>query len=232
MGYMAYYLMPILLAYATQNPAAVVLAGIIWLCRDFLPDPAVWLRTMGRIRKLKTDIDLNPSNLAACRDLARIYLERKRPKKAIALLEQTRERMARSPRHPLGTRDDAELLFYLGLARFRSGDAEGALAPLVEAVAIAPDIGRGEPYMVAADALARLGRWEHAESSLECFLEHNQSSVEVYVKLARVRSKRNDATGTKAAIREAKTTWRVLPGFKQREQFRWFLAAFVAAIWV
>jgi tetratricopeptide (TPR) repeat protein len=232
MGYYAYYLLPILLAYATAHPGAALLAGVIWLGRGYLPDPAVWLRTMGRIRKLQTDLALNPANLSAARDLARLYLERKRPKKAIALIESTRARMASSSRHPLGSRDDAELLFHLGLARFRAGDAEGALAPLIDAVAIAPEVGRGEPYLVASDALARLGRWEEAEDALERFLGQNQSSVEVYVKLARVRSKRKDAEGTSRALSEAKTTWRVLPGFMQRRQFRWFLEAVVAPLWL
>lgn len=232
MGYLAWYLLPILLGYATQHPGAALLAGVIWLCRGYLPDPAVWLRTMGRMRRLKTDLDLNPHNLAAARDLARLYLERKRPRKAVGLIEATRARMAQSARHPLGSRDDAELLFHLGLARFRTGDSSGALEPLIEAVGIAPDIGRGEPYMVAADALARLGRWEEAEDAIERFIGQNQSSVEAYVKLARARSQRKDADGTTRALHEAKSTWRVLPGFMQRRQFRWFLEAVVAPIWL
>lgn len=232
MGYFAYYLLPIGLAFATQHPGAALLVGVIWLCRGYLPDPAVWLRTMGRIRRLNTDLDLNPDNLVAARDLARVYLERMRPKKAVKLIEATRERMAKSPRKSLGSRDDAELLFHLGVARHRSGDAEGALAPLIEAVAIAPDVGRGEPYMVAADALAKLGRWEEAEDSLDRYLGQNQSSVEAYVKLARIRSRRKDSQGTSEALREARSTWRVLPGFMQRRQFRWFLEAIVAPIWL
>src|SRR3954452_12260633 len=94
MGYWSYYLISIMLAYATHNPAAAVLALVFWLCRGFLPDPVVWLRTMGQISKLKAQIDLNPSNMVATRDLARLYVERKRPKRAIALIEQTRQRMA------------------------------------------------------------------------------------------------------------------------------------------
>lgn len=230
MGYYAYYLMPMLLAYATRHPAAALMAVVFWLGRGYLPDPAVWLRTMGRIRKLRTALDLNPDNLVAARDLARLYLERKRPKKAAAVIEAARARMGRSSR--LGTRDDAELLFHLGLARLRSGNAEGALSPLIEAVSIAPEVGRGEPYMAAADALVRLGRWEEAEDALERFLGQNQSSVEAYVKLARVRSKRNDSEGTTHALREAKTTWRVLPAFMQRHQLGWFVLALIGSLWL
>ena len=86
MGYWSYYVLSILLAYALQNPAAAVLALVFWLCRGFLPDPVVWLRTMGRMSRLRAEIQLNPSNMVATRDLARLYLERKRPKKAIELI--------------------------------------------------------------------------------------------------------------------------------------------------
>src|SRR3954453_24097583 len=134
-----------MLAYALQNPAAAALALVFWLCRGFLPDPVVWLRTMGRMSKLRADIQLNPSNMVATRDLARLYLERKRPKKAIELIEKTRQRIAESTRHPQGSVADAELLVQLVIARMQSGEPEAALEPLVAAIAIAPDVGRGDP---------------------------------------------------------------------------------------
>jgi tetratricopeptide (TPR) repeat protein len=195
MGYWTYYLISIALAYSLKNPAAAALALVFWLCRGFIPDPVVWLRTWGRMSKLKADIELNPSNMVATRDLARLYLERRRPSKAVELIEKTRQRMAQSTRHPQGSLDDAELLFQLGIARLRAGKTEAALEPLVAAVAIAPEVGRGDPYLVASDALMKLGRWEEAEDSLDRYISHNQSSVEAYVKLARVRSKQKDDAG-------------------------------------
>lgn len=232
MGYWSYYLVAVMLAYATQNPAAFALAGVFWLCRGFLPDPVVWLRTRGRISRLKSEIAINPSNMLATRDLARLYLERKRPSKAIALIEQTRQRMAESTRHPQGSLDDAELLFQLGLARLRSGQPEAALEPLVAALAIAPEVGRGDPYLVAAEALMKLGRWEEAEDSLERFLAKNQSSVKAYVKLARVRAKQKNEEGSKEAVTQAKHTWGVLPAFKRRREWPWWVAALVSPFWL
>jgi len=232
MGYWSYYLLSIMLAYATQNPGAALLAVGFWLCRGFLPDPIVWLRTMGQIKKLRADITLNPANLAACRDLARIYLERKRPKQAIEIIEKTRERMAESTRHPQGSRDDAELLYGLGVAKLRAGDPKGALDPIVGAIAIDPDVGRGDPYLAASEALSKLGRWEEAEDSLDRFIEYNQSSVAAYVKLARVRKRRKDEDGARAAITEAKQTWSVLPSFKRRHEWHWYLAALTSSLWM
>lgn len=232
MGYWSYYVLSIMLAYALENPAAAVLALGFWLCRGFLPDPVVWLRTMGRMSKLRADIQLNPSNMLATRDLARLYLERKRPKKAIELIEKTRQRMAESTRHPQGSLDDAELLLQLGLARMQSGDPEAALEPLVAAIAIAPDVGRGDPYMLASDALAKLGRWEEAEDSLDCFVAKNQSTVQAYVKLARVRAKRKDDAGSREAIAAAKQTWSVLPSFIRRREWPWYIAALASPFWL
>jgi tetratricopeptide (TPR) repeat protein len=232
MGYWSYYLLSFMLAYATQNPLAALLALGFWMGRGFLPDPVVWLRTMGKIRKLRGQIAVNPANLMACRDLARLYLERKRPKKAVAILEQTRERMATSTRHPQGSYDDAELLLWLGVAKLRSGEAAAALDPLVAAVAIAPDVGRGEPYMAAADALAKLGRWEEAEDALERFIAQNSSTIRAYVKLARARAKQKDAEGTKSALAEARSTWGALPGFARRHEWHWYLAALTAPLWL
>ncbi len=232
MGYWSYYALAFLLAYATQNPAAFVLALGFWLCRGFLPDPVVLLRTWGRMSKLKGEIAINPSNMLATRDLARLYLEHKRPRKAIELIEQTRQRMAQSTRHPQGSLDDAELLFQLGIARMKCGEPEAALEPLVAAVAIAPEVGRGDPYLVASDALMKLGRWEEAEDSLDRFISQNQSSVEAYVKLARARSKQKNDAGSQEAIVQAKQTWAVLPGFKRRHEWPWWLAALVSPFWL
>lgn len=232
MGYWTWYAFSIFLAYATQHPAVALVAVVFYFARPWLPDPVVWVRTMGRMSRLKTDIELNPSNMVATRDLARLYLERMRPRKAIELIEKTRQRMAESTRHPQGSRDDAELLFYLGLARYKSGKPAEALEPIVAAVGIAPDVGRGDPYMIAANALSDLGRWEEAEDSLDRFLDQNQSSVEVWVKLARARAKQKNAEGAREAIAQAKQTWSVLPGFLRRRQWRWWLAALFAPIWI
>ncbi|HEY8075575.1 MAG TPA: tetratricopeptide repeat protein [Labilithrix sp.] len=232
MGYWTYYLLAFVLAYALKYPWAAALAVVFWLCRGFLPDPVVWLRTMGRISRLRGEIELNPANMVATRDLARLYLERRRPRRAMELIEHTRQRMAESTRHPQGSRDDAELLFHLGLARFRAGEYERALEPIVGAVAIAPDVGRGDPYMIAADALVKLGKWEEAEDSLERYLEYNQSSIEVYVKLARVRRRRKNDAGVKEALGQAKQTWSVLPSFIRRRQWKWYLAALTAPVWL
>jgi tetratricopeptide (TPR) repeat protein len=232
MGYWTYYLLTFALAYATRYPALAVLVIVFYAARPYLPDPVVWIRTWGRIRALESEIELNPSNMIATRDLARLHLERRRPKKAIVLLEKTRQRMAESTRHPQGSLDDAEILFTLGDARIRAGDIAGALEPLVGAVAIAPEIGRGEPYLLASRALMKLERWEEAEDAVDRYIGHNRSSLEAYVRLAQVRLKRKDEKGSKEALAEARATWNVLPAFKRRHEWKWWLLALTAPVWM
>ena len=69
MGYWTYYLACIALAAALQYPWLAGLAIVFFVFRRFIPDPFVWLRTMGRIRALRTQIDANPANVTARRDL-------------------------------------------------------------------------------------------------------------------------------------------------------------------
>lgn len=222
MGYWTYYLAFLVLAYVTQYPWLLVGIVVFFVARRFVPDPFVILRTFGRIRKLKQQIQMNPSNVTARRDLAEIYLARLRPRAALKLLDGARERFP----------DDAELLYLTGLARLRAGDAAGALEPIVKAVAIEPRVSFGEPFLVAGDALAKLGRYEEAEDSLERYVEANSSSVQGFTKLAFVRKRRQDQDGARRALREALDTWSAVPGYKKRKELGWWLRAQLARVWI
>jgi tetratricopeptide (TPR) repeat protein len=222
MGYLTYYLAWMALAYATRHPVLLVGAVLFFVFRSWLPDPVVWLRTMGRIRSLTAQIEANPANVTARRDLARMYLERLRPKKALALLDQARER------HP----DDAELLYLTGVARLRSGDAEGALSPLVRAVEIDSRILFGEPYLVAGDALTKLGRHEEAADAFDRYVSTNSSSVQGYLKLARARSNAGDAEGARRALKESLDTFSQVPGYKKRRELGWWMRAQMARLFL
>lgn len=215
MGYGFYYLAFFLLSFALQRPWLMAGVLVILLLRRVLPDPVVLFKTVGRIGSLERQIAANPANVTARRDLATLWLERLRPRRALALLDEARRR---SPR-------DAELLYLTGLARLRSGDPEGALAPLVEAVEIDPRIRFGEPYLAAAQALSAIGRFEEAEDALERYLRVNSSSVQGFVRLSEVRRRRGDAAGAREALREALATWSQVPGFRKRAELSWWLRA-------
>ncbi len=220
MGYWTYYLALTFLSYAMHQPWLLVGVVVFFVLRPFVPDPWVLVTTWGRIRRLDGQIAANPANITARRDLALIWLERMRPKRALSLLDEAR---ARDPR-------DAELLYLTGLARLRSGDAEGALAPLVEAVEVDPRVRFGEPYLVAAEALTALGKLEEAEDALDRYTSVSSSSLQGWVRLADVRKRRGNKEGAEEAIREALSTWKQVPSYRRRGEFGWWLKAWWAKL--
>ena len=214
-AYWLYYLGIFAAYWLVDHPAVLVGLGVMILLRRWIPDPWVLLRTFGRIRKLKEQIAANPANVTARRDLARIYLERLRPRAALRLVDQARER----------DRDSAELLFLRGLALHRVGEHEEALGPLVEAVEVDPRVGFGEAFKVAGDALSALSRHEQAIDAYDRFLEKNSSSIEGHVKVALAHQRVGEEREAEEAIREALGTWSAIPGYAKRRQLGWMARA-------
>lgn len=215
MAYGWYYLAMIFLSYALHRPW--LMAGIVlfFLMRPFLPDPVVLWRSWGQIQSLNAQIEANPANVKARRELAMVWLERLRPGRALELLDEARQRFP----------EDAELLYLTGLARLRCGDAEGALDPLVKAVEVDPKLRLGDPYFAAAEALMSLGRMEEAEDALERYIDANSSSIQGYILLADVREKLGRKDDANTAIAEALDTWKKLPAFRKKGQWSWWLRA-------
>jgi tetratricopeptide (TPR) repeat protein len=170
---------------------------------------------MGRISRLSREIDSNPSNVTARRDLAVLYLERLRPGRAAKLLEEARERFP----------NDAELLFLNGLAYRKMGEPERALDPLVRAVEIDPRLRFGEPYLVAGDALSDLGRNAEAVDAYERYVSACSSSVEGHVKLSRALRRAGEDKPARDALDSAFDTFRQIPGYKRRRELGWYLRA-------
>lgn len=210
-GYLTYYLAIAALSYVAQYPPLLIGIAVVFLLHRFLPDPWVWLRTSGHVGRLKNQIAQNASNVTARRDLAMIHLERRRPKRAVTLLEEANNKSGQS----------AELLYLLGLALHRSGRSEEALPKLVRAVELDPKVRFGEPYLAAGDALFRLARFEEALDSYERFTEMNTSSIQGLVKLARAQAKLKDTQGAEATLANARATFRLLPSYKKRAEF-WY----------
>jgi tetratricopeptide (TPR) repeat protein len=218
-GWASYYLIwmvaPLVIAAVSAYPAIALVAVAGLVLRRWLPDPYVYLRHSRRMRSLAVDVGANPANVTARRDLARLWLLRRRPRRALPLVKQALERDPES----------VELRYLHGVCLLLAGDHEPAIAELVEVVQRDPRYLYGEPYLRAADALARARRWEDAEEALEHLLKVNGSSVEGYVKLARVRRKLGNASGAAQAQREAKSVYAQLPRFQRRRQLAWYLRA-------
>ncbi len=214
-GYFSYYIAMIAITYLVQYPPLLVGVVVLFLLRRWIPDPFVFFRTFGRISSLRRQIEANPSNVTARRDLALIYLDRLRPGAAHGLLEDARKRFP----------DDPELLFLSGLAAYRKGDHEAALAPLVKSVELDPRLRFGEPYLLAGDALMALGRTEEAIDAYDRYLSKSSSSIEGLVKKARAHAKAGEADAQKKDLQEALKTWGQIPGFQRRRQLGWWVRA-------
>jgi tetratricopeptide (TPR) repeat protein len=220
MGYFSYYLAWIALTFVVQYPPLLVGLLVFFVARRWLPDPVVLFRTMGRIQALRRQIDANPANVTARRDLAMVYVERLRPGRALELLGEAQRRFP----------DDAELLYLTGLAHWKRRDAEKALAPLVRSVQIDPRVRFGEAYLVAGDALRKLGRAEEAIDAYERFVSGNTSSIEGHVKLALAHRAAGDRKSAKDALDEAFRTWSQVPGYRRRKELGWYLYAWICTI--
>jgi tetratricopeptide (TPR) repeat protein len=214
--YWLYYLLTFAFAYASRYPYAAGIAVLFYLGRDFLPDPVVWLRTGGKIRNLRATLAANPANSTARRDLAVLYLERLRPRTALAVLDAP------------GADDDPELLYLRGVACVRSRRYEDAIAPLVRGVSLNEKLRYGEPYRVAGEALYAIGKFEEAEDAWLRYIHHNSSSVEAWVRLAQARKAQSLPRETRDALDEAVATFRALPWFARRKALGWWARAIVA----
>ncbi len=213
--YWTYYLAIIAVSVLLQYPALLVGVIVLFLARRFLPDPVVLVKTFGRISALRRQIDANPANVTARRDLATVYLQRLRPGRALELLDEARKRFP----------DDPELLYLSGVALHKLRRYEDALDPLVKAVASDPRMRFGEPFLFAGDCLRALGRAEEAIDAYERFCEKNSSSIEGHVKLALAHRAAKDGAAFGRALDEAFDTWRQVPGFQRRKQLGWWLRA-------
>jgi tetratricopeptide (TPR) repeat protein len=214
-GYFYYMIAMMVIGLVSQNPWLLIPIGLLFLARRWIPDPWVYVRTFGRISTLNRQIEANPSNVTARRDLAVIYLDRMRPGRAAELIADARKRFP----------DDAELLYLAGLAAYRRGEYEQALGPLVQSVERDPRLRFGEPYLLAGDALTELGRTEEAIDAYDRYLSTSSSSIEGLVKKARAHRKAGEKDAAKKDLDEALRTWGQIPGFQRRKQLAWWLRA-------
>jgi tetratricopeptide (TPR) repeat protein len=230
--YWTYYLATFFAAYLIQNPWLCLVIVFFYAVRGFLPDPVAIIRNLGRIGRLRAQVELNAANVTARRDLGRAYLELRMPKKALVYLDQAQQI---DPKN-------RDVAFLRGRALLRVARHDEALKTLGASLGIDPETGEfasgsarnasanaaardGEAYLAAAEALDKLGRLEEMAEMLGAAARCNSSSLEALVRLAMVRRRLKDDKGAREALEEARRTWRQLPSFGRRGQLSWWLRA-------
>lgn len=206
------------LALLSAHPGLLAVIVIAVVARRWLPDPVLYVRHARRVHSLRQQVELNAANAVARAQLAEIWLAKRRPRRAIPLLEQALERDPTA----------AELRYLLGVAHLHAGQPKEALEPLSEALARDHKVRYGAAYLAIADALAEVKRNNEAIEAYERFVKINTSSLEGFVKLAHVRARSGDSAGAERARNEALDTFRVLPAFQRRRQLGWWLRAKLA----
>jgi tetratricopeptide (TPR) repeat protein len=211
--YFAYYVAWIAFTFLLREPWLLIGIGVFLLLRRWIPDPSALLRAFRRAGSLRKQVDLNPHNVTARRDLAMILLDLRRPRAALALVEQA---LARTP-------NEGELLYMQGLALHRLGRHQEALAPLERALQQRATMHSGAPRLVAGNALLALGRTDEAIETYRAYAESNHSDIGVHLQLAKAYQRAKDAASVRQSLSEAQQTWSTVPRWIRRQsRGRWF----------
>ena len=155
MNWMSYYLfyfgVSVALSFGLRHPSLLLLAGVAWLARDYLPDPYLYLRHRARLQRLLAEVSANPSNAASHRELAVIYLAKRRPARARPHIEAALQRV-----------DSPELHYLRGLAALGEKRWSDAHESFEAAIDRDPKFRYGDMQLRAGDAYRAEGRLEEA----------------------------------------------------------------------
>ena len=170
------------------------------------------LKRQSRIRKLKQIIHSSPNDVSAKQELARLLIERRRYREALAWLEPLKR--------PL--EDSAEFWDDHGTCYLYTGNEEDGIACISRALSINPRVKYGAPYL----RLAAYYSEREADRSLpyiRAFQSINSSSCEAYGHLATILKKLGKTVEAKASAEEGLQIYRMLPRYKKRQERKWAL---------
>lgn len=167
-----------------------------------------------RLRKALQEIRERPFDISAKQEAARIYMDKKRWKDALTLLEHILPNMEHS----------AEVLCDIGICKVKTGDRAEGERNILQALEMNPRVRYGEPYLRLAESFAPVDS-ERAIAVLEQFRQANSSSCELFYRLGRLYETLNRKQEAKQAYREAADVYRSLPKYRRKTERRWVLLA-------
>lgn len=209
-----------LLWYLTGNPilAILILLVIVYvLDRRYVgitPNIFRPFQLNRRASRLKQELLANPHNTSAKLELARILIEKKNYRDAMAYLQQTVSVME----------DSADVHYELGLCLLKLGDLSQGESLMNKALELNPRVKYGEPYLRIGEAFA-VGSPEKAVAYLEQFREVHSSSCEAYYRLGMLYRQLGRMEDAKRAFHDTLDIYNGLPRYSRRQQRRWALLA-------
>ncbi|QHT62528.1 tetratricopeptide repeat protein [Paenibacillus lycopersici] len=211
-----------LLWWLTGSPilAAIVLLIILYMLErryvGLTPSVVKPLRRFGAIKRLRQQIAMNPNDLPAKHELARLLIERKRYAEAKSWLMPLQDALENS----------AEFWDDLGACLHHLGETEAAEAATGNALSINPRVKYGTPYLRLAAIYAKKEP-QKAIGYLQSFRGIHSSSIEAYYRLAGLYALLGQHDEAKRMLAECGTIYRSLPRYKKRQERKWALLAWL-----
>ena len=193
-----------------QYPYLLAIVVLAYIFRERIPDPTAWFRRRKNYKRLMYEVNINPHDSTARRDLGMVLLEKGQPKEA---LENFLEALKKDS-------EFGEVNHFTGLAYLRAGDAAKAVGYLQKAIEIEPKLRYGESYLYLGEALTTLGKPEEALDALKTFLSINNTSIEGMYQYARALAALGRKDEAKQAIEDGIKYHKHNPGFRRRRDWR------------
>lgn len=213
-----------LLWYLLGNPflALIVLLVILYaLERRFIgltPNLLRPFRRRSAASRMRRQLQINPHDVSAKQELARLEIEGKNFKEARGILLGIERQMEHS----------AEYWSDLGLCELALGHSEEGERHMLRALEISPRVKYGLPYLRLGEAFAKSDP-DRSLSYLKQFQEIQSSSCEAYFRLGGIYASMGRAEDARASYRECLTIYRSLPRYMRRRERKWALRSWLRA---
>jgi tetratricopeptide (TPR) repeat protein len=176
------------------------------------PSPIRPFRRRSAIARQRRQLQVNPHDVSARSELARLYMEGGKYGQAREALEGIGDRMEHS----------AEYWSDLGLCELELGRLEEGETALLRALGISPRVKYGVPYLRLAEAYAKSDP-EKALAYLRSFQDIHSSSCEAYYRMGLLYEAMDQREEARQAYRDCQVIYRSLPRYMKRKERKWAL---------
>ncbi|WP_054940294.1 tetratricopeptide repeat protein [Paenibacillus ihuae] len=174
-------------------------------------------RRSRQISRLRTTISLNPNDVSAKFELARLLVERKRYSESKDLLLQIADRYEQS----------AEYWVELGYVNLKLGLMPEGEAQMLQGLEINRRARYGQPYLQLAETFRGVDQ-DKALYYVSQFQEIQSSSSEAYYLAGSMYKALGRNEDAKRAFEESTAIYRTLPKYKKRQERGWALRSYFA----